>query len=303
MVEVSPKMETYPEGTMVTVTAIPDTKYEFVKWLNVGSANPLQIEISKETTLIPQFKKKNEFILNGDFSLGLKSWAGMYIDNATTMAATQSVVDGVNVVNVTKPGTANWHIVEQQGDIPIEKGATYLISFDAWADKAGPIDVFLSKNHVDWGTYYSTNKNLTTVKQHFTWTIKMLQASDPNCRFGFGVGKFTGNVYFDNVSIEKQVPTGLDPLPASGELFELLPNPAGDFLDITNQSSKTLQPIVALYNLHGQLISTLLDHQPIAGGHKIRMSLNECNAGNGIYLVTISTAEKTVARKLIINRY
>lgn len=301
-VEVSPQMDTYPEGTKVTVTAIPDAKFEFVKWLNVGSGNPLEIEVSKETTLIPQFKKKNEVIINGDFSLELKNWGGLYIDNAATMAATQSVVDSVNIVTVTKPGTAGWHICEQQGNIPIEKNVTYLITFDAWADKPGTMDVFLSKNHEDWGPYFSTTRNLTAVKQHFSWTIKMAQASDPNCRFGFGVGKFTGNVYFDNVSIEKQVVAGIDPITASGDLFELFPNPASDFLDMTNKSTKTMLPAIHLYNLQGQLISTLLDHQPIAPGQKIRMSLNECNAGNGIYLVTISTPEKTMTRKLIINR-
>ena len=138
--------------------------------------------------------------------------------------------------------------------------------------------------------------------QHFSWTIKMTQASDPNCRFGFGFGKFTGNVHLDNVSIEKQVPTGLDPFTASGDSFELFPNPASNFLGITNQSGKTVQPTIQLFNLQGQLISNLCENKPIAAGQQIRINLNDCKAGNGIYLVNISTPEKSVTRKLIINQ-
>jgi hypothetical protein len=164
------------------------------------------------------------------------------------------------------------------------------------------MDVFLSKNHEDWGAYFSTTRNLTKVKQSFNWTVKMLQASDPNCRFGFGFGKFTGNVYFDNVSIEKQVPTSIEPIISSVDAFELFPNPASDFLEITNRSNKTTQPTIALYNLHGQLISNLWNKQSIAPGQQIRVNLKECNAPNGIYLVNISTPEKSVTRKLIISR-
>lgn len=57
-VDVSPKKATYPEGSMVTVTAKPETNFEFDKWLHLGSANPMQIEVSKDMNLIPVFKKK-----------------------------------------------------------------------------------------------------------------------------------------------------------------------------------------------------------------------------------------------------
>jgi len=302
-VEVSPKLDSYPEGTLVTVTAKPDAKYEFDKWLNVGSANPMQMEVSKETTLIPLFKKKNELIFNGDFSLGLKNWSNVYFYTTVTPAATPSVVDGVYVMNITKPGTDSWHIVDQQMNIGIEKEASYLITFDAWADNPNTMEIILARNYDPYNNYFSIVKSITAVKQHFSWTIKMTQASDPNCRFGFGFGKFTGNVYLDNVSIEKQVPTALEQLTGStDESFELFPNPANDYVDITNKSNKTLQPTINLYNLEGQLITNLWENQPIPSGQNIRINLNDCKAGNGVYLINITTPEKSVTRKLVINR-
>lgn len=302
-VEVSPKMDAYPEGTMVTVTATPAEKYEFDKWLNVGSANPITLEIAKDTKLIPVFKKKNEVILNGDFSQGLKVWSSLYFQDATIQAATTSVVDSMYIVNVTKPGTANWNICLQQGLLPIEKDATYLVTFDASADVPGSLDVYLAKNHGDYGYYYSTVKTISRDMQKYSWTFKMLQTSDANCRFGFGFGKFTGNVYFDNVSIEKLVPTGIEPINGSlDESFELYPNPASDFLEIKNRSAKTLQPTITLCNLQGQVISNLWENQSIAAGQHIRINLKRYNSANGIYLINISTANKSVSRKLILNR-
>jgi len=212
-------------------------------------------------------------------------------------------VDGVYSINVTKPGTANWHICDQQGDVLLEKDATYLVSFDAKADIPGSMDVYLAKNYGDYGQYYSTVKNVTNVMQHFSWTIKMLQPSDARCRFGFGFRRFTGKVYLDNVSIEKQVISVTEIFKANEHPFDLFPNPANDFLDFTNQSAKTLQPTIRLFNLQGQLISNLWENEPILAGQQIRMNLIECNAGNGIYLVHISTDENSVTRKLIINRH
>lgn len=300
-VEISPKMDTYPEGTMVKITAIPNVKYEFDKWLHLGSANPITIEVTKDMTLIPLFKKKNELILNGDFDLGTKNWGNWYFLN-TQLKATGAVVDGVYNINVTQPGTAGWHICDQQGGITIEKGATYVVSFDAKTDNPNVMDVYVSKNHDDYGGYYSTTKNITGVTQHFSWTFKMLQNTDVNCRFGFGFGKFTGNLYLDNVSIEKQVVSTSSQFSEGADPYEMSPNPTSDFLEITNLSDKILQPAIELFNLQGQLIATLREKNPIEAYQKIRLSLNECYAGNGIYLVRISTPEKSITRKLIIDR-
>ncbi|OFX57769.1 MAG: hypothetical protein A2066_14455 [Bacteroidetes bacterium GWB2_41_8] len=301
-IDVSPKMESYPEGTMVTLTATPAEGYEFDKWLHLGSANPMKLEVAKDMTLIPVFKKKNEIIINGDFSQGMKNWGNWYFQS-TQWKASGTVVDGVYKINVTQPGTAYWHIVDQQLGIPLVKDVTYLITFGAWADNPNSMDVFLSKNHSDYGNYYSTVKAVTATKQQFSWTVKMAQASDPNCRFGFGIGKFSGNIYLDNVSIEKEVTTGNEQISEmQDDLFQLFPNPASDYLGITNKTSRTLQPTVKLYNLQGQLISNLWENKPIAAGQQVRVNLVDGEVANGIYFLNISTSENSTTKKLIISR-
>ncbi|HET6559167.1 MAG TPA: family 16 glycosylhydrolase [Prolixibacteraceae bacterium] len=302
-VDISPKMDTYPEGTEVTLTATPDAKYEFDKWLHIGASNPMKMIVSKDISLVPLFKKKNELLINGDFTLGAKNWGNLYINNSATMAASVSVTDGIYAINITKPGTANWHIVDQQLNIPVEKAVTYNVTFDAWADIPGSMDIFIAKNYGDYGSYFSTVKSITTTRQSFTWSFKTTVA-DPNCRYGFGFGKFTGKVYMDNVSVEKQVPTATEGFNTLiDNSFEVFPNPAYNFLYISNKSSKALQPAIHLYNLQGQLITSLWENKSLAAGQQIRLTLEELKAGNGVYLVVISTPEKTITRKLIINRH
>lgn len=301
-VDVSPKLDSYPEGTTVTLTAKPDNNYEFDKWLHVSSANPVTIDVSKNTNLIPVFKKKNELIKNGDFSQGLNNWNNLYF-YSTNQAATPSVVNGEYVINITRPGTANWHIDDQQLGIPLVKGATYQVTFDAHADKAGSMDVFISKNYGDYGGYYSTVKSVTTTPQKFSWTFTMAQASDPNCRFGFGFGTFTGKVYLDNVSVEKIATTGLEPLAKPFvESFGLFPNPTEGYFEITNQSGKTLEPTVSLFNLQGQIISTLWDAKPMTDGEHITVNPGGNKVGAGIYLLRISTPGTSVTKKIVINK-
>lgn len=302
-VNISPQMDTYPEGTEITLTATPDARYDFDKWLHIGASNPMKMIVSKDITLVPLFRKRNELITNGDFSLGTKYWGNLYINSVVTTTPTISVTDGIYAINIPKPSTDNWHIVDQQLNLSIEKGVTYNVSFDAWADAPGSMDVFLSKNHGDYSSYHSIVKSITTTRQTLTWSFNATVA-DLNCRFGFGFGKFTGKVYLDNVSIEKLVSTASEGINAlSDTSLEIFPNPAYNFLYLSNKSSKTLQPSIRLYNLKGQLVTSLWENKPLVAGQQIRLTLEDLKAGNGVYLVMISTPEKTITRKLIINQH
>lgn len=301
-VEVSPNQPNYPEGTMITLTAKPADGYEFSKWLHLSSANPVQIDVSKNWSITPVFVKKNEVILNGDFSQGIKNWEGLYLYSPTTTAATSSVADSVYVVNITKPGTANWHICGQQLNLPLIQGISYNISFDAWADNPNTMDVFLSKNYGDYGNYYSTVKSITNLKQKFTYAIKMVQSTDYNCRFGFGFGQFLGKVYIDNVSIEKVALTGAESLSEmKSENVRIFPNPASGFLEISFATVHEHPLSIELFNLQGQLVSRLWNKKSLTSGQIIRFNLNEHNIGKGIYLVSISSTDRSFTQKLVVN--
>lgn len=301
-IEVTPKLTSYPEGTIVKLTAKPDDNYEFDKWLHQGSANPISMVVSKDLKLTPLFKKKNELLMNGDFYNGLKGWNNLYFFDSQLNKASVAVIDGVYVMNVTSPGTANWHIVDQQLNLPFTQGYSYKVTFDAWSENPSVADLFISKNYGDYGNYYSTTKNIATTRQSFSWSVRMDKQTDLNCRFGFGFGRFSGRVYLDNVSIQKIIPTETNQLTtASSDLIDVFPNPVQSSLDVRCKSILS-NARIQLFNLQGKLVSNFGEHMLLNPGSLIRINLNRPNIENGIYLLNISALEQSVSRKLIINR-
>jgi len=240
--------------------------------------------------------------VNGDFSNELNSWGALYFYSPTTTAATISVTDGIFVADITKPGTANWHICEQQLNVPLIQNMTYKITFDAWADNPNTMDVSLSKNYGDYGTYYSTVKSITKVKQTFSYTVKMAQATDLNCRLGFGFGQFVGKVYIDNVSMQKMDVTDSETLTdLTSQNIRVFPNPASGVIEISFAAMQEHPVTIELYSLQGQFVSRLLDNKSLTSGQVVHFNLNEHQVGKGIYLLRISSKDKTFTQKLLVN--
>lgn len=300
IVEISPKQETYNEGTKVNFTAKAKEGYVFDKWLHIGAANPISVEVVNNLKMIPLFKKQNELIQNGTFDKGMDKWSSWFEQSASPVF-NRSVIDSVFVVNITKPGTANWHIVEQQLGLPFLLNTTYKVSFDAWAANPNTMELFISKNHSDYGAYLSTIKSIGSSRQNYTWTVKMTQSSDLNCRFGFGFGRFQGKVYIDNVSIEKVVATSAE----SNALIELpalriQPNPTSGLVNIQLSNISDKPVTMRLFNLNGQLISVLMKDKVYNSEHTISFDLSETNISKGIYFLQVTTSEKNISQKILL---
>jgi hypothetical protein len=187
-------------------------------------------------------------------------------------------------------------------NVPLIKNTTYTITFDAWADNPNTMDVFLAKNYGDYGSYYSTVKSITKTRQTFTYTVKMAQATDLNCRLGFGFGQFVGKVYIDNVSMVKMDLTGSESLTdLTSENVRVFPNPASGVLEISFATMHEHPVTIELYNLQGQLVSRLLDNKSLTSGQVVRFNLNEQKIGKGMYLLNISSKDKKFTQKLVVN--
>jgi hypothetical protein len=251
-------------------------------------------------TIVPVFQKKNEIVINGTFDKSLTNWSSWF-DAPSSPVFTTSVIDSVFVANITKPGTANWHIVEQQMNVPLIQGSSYTVSFEAWADIPKTMDVFLSRNFGDYSAYYSTTKSITTTRQKFTWNVKMLQPTDLNCRFGFGFGQFKGNVYLDNVSIVRETSTKSSVQTFNPDhTFGIFPNPTSGILEIVSHLSAHLPVSIQLLNLQGQIISTLCSDKYLPAGHRFQLNLKDYGIGKGIYFLTFSTPESRSTQKIVL---
>lgn len=147
------------------------------------------------------------YVINGDFSVAEdlsddKDWIFL---NAAGGKGTATISNGQMSISTTNPGTEVYGVQLVQPNIPMKKGATYTLTFDAYADEARTMVVDVSAPDRSWIRYMpDTTVNLTTTKQTYSYTFKMTGEDDANGRLEFNLGKTasTAGVKLSNVSIK-----------------------------------------------------------------------------------------------------
>lgn len=147
------------------------------------------------------------YVINGDFSVAEdlsddKDWIFL---NAAGGKGTATISNGQMSISTTNPGTEVYGVQLVQPNIPMKKGATYTLTFDAYADEARTMVVDVSAPDRSWIRYMAdTTVNLTTTKQTYSYTFKMTGEDDANGRLEFNLGKTasTAGVKLSNVSIK-----------------------------------------------------------------------------------------------------
>lgn len=138
-----------------------------------------------------------ELIQNGDFSDGAWNWKFKVRELAE---ATGQVIAGEFVATITTSSEENWHVSLSQDNITLEKGCSYILSFDARADHMRPIVVGagLDPHYIGhWPPVIITTEMRTYFK------LLYIPVTSDNWGFGFNLSEDTGDVYIDNVSLKK----------------------------------------------------------------------------------------------------
>lgn len=291
-VEISPLMDKYPENTEVTVTAIPDSGYTFNAWQYRSGANPLTITMNKNTELTPLFYEKDQLLKNGEFDTNYTSWS-FYNYNSQTISYAPSVADSTFVFNMTKSSGTDWHAGFQQGGLSLEK-AEYKLTFDAWAEKANTLLITVSRNYGDWGALISRNVNLTTSRIKYELTLNMTTA-DNNVRLYFGAGKFTGKLWFDNISLKKvEKSTPVTDYQKSNKTFSVYPNPStGKFLVKIEPGNLKNDTKLELFTIDGKMVFSQLLQENIS-------EFNQMQLQPGLYFIKITSSGISNSELLIV---
>jgi len=131
-------------------------------------------------------------IVNGDFSNDDDSWNPLGLWTSTDCPgvypdATDSVINGVYVVDVVDPGCVQYAVQKTQYEIALEKGTWYRIKLDAWADGNRTIDIgvqlnemnLVVQNKADLGDFYN-GKYWTSTEGDYTtaWAWDAIQVSE-----------------------------------------------------------------------------------------------------------------------------
>jgi beta-glucanase (GH16 family) len=295
-VEISPKMDLYPEGTEVTLTATPDEDFAFKAWKHHSGANPYTFTINKNTSITPFFKDENQLLTNGNFNETVSPWS-FYVNNANTASYQTAIEDGKFAINITKSPGVGWQLGFQELGLSLEKGK-YKLTFDAYADQAKSVALTVSKNYGDYSPHISRNIPISTTNKTYEIILEM-PVDDENVRLYFGIGTFTGKFYIDNIKLTRIVdnPTTLVQKEIiQEEDFQIYPNPTeGNFTIKIPKYLSGKEYEIRIFNANGILIK------------KIQPPTNETVIDNkdlsaGIYFIQLKTRDYSHSKKLVITK-
>lgn len=292
-VEVSPQLDFYPENTEVTLTAIPDSGYSFKAWTHQSGANPYTFVISKNTIVTPVFYNPKELLSNGEFDKSWSPWS-FYVENSQNISYTPSIVDSTFIVNINKTTGTDWHVGFQESGLSLKK-ANYKLTFDAWADQSKQLLITVSKNYSDWSAWVTKTQMISTTRKKYELTVNM-PVNDQNVRLYFGIGRFLGKFYIDNISLTQIEPvTGNQEISITENSFSVYPNPAinGIFKVYLSNKNISTKHTLEMLSLEGKLLyqSKLTE---------IETEINPGKLKPGFYFVKVSSEKSIQTKKILI---
>lgn len=152
--------------------------------------------------------ENGNYIINGDFAdaedlTDEKDWKFL---TALDGEATAEIADHMIAIHTSNGGTVDYSVQLVQPNLPMKKGGTYQVSFDAWAKEDRTMKVGLTAPDNGYVRYMSdTTVDLKTEKQTYTYEFTMTQEDDANGRLEFNLGNAnsTADVYITNVTLKK----------------------------------------------------------------------------------------------------
>lgn len=105
---------------------------------------------------------------------------------------------------------------------------------------------------------------------------------------------------FLNTSNPSSVADNLVELPADFSLSQNYPNPFNSTTTICYQLSKPVVVNLAIFNLSGQLLETLVDEHTMAGYHSVKWDAT--GIGSGIYFIKIKAGDFSATKKCLLEK-
>ena len=147
------------------------------------------------------------FVINGDFAVAeaINDSTGWVYYQCSGGNAAVTIRDGMIVIDTKTEGTLDYSVQLYQADLPMIKGNTYRLTFDAWAAEPRQIIAAVSAPNMGWIRYFpDTIVDLTTERTTYTYEFTMTGMDDNNGRIEFNMGHrgSTAEICITNVRLE-----------------------------------------------------------------------------------------------------
>lgn len=168
---------------------------------------PVDPANGSDSAIIREPGADGNYVTNGGFDAGLQDgWVFQPFAPPADLfggSGTTALDQGALKTSIDKEGNETYAIQLVQANLPIVKGSTYQLSFDAWSEGARGMVVDISGPDRNYSRYLSDQTvQLSDQKKTYTYTFSMKSETDPNGRLEFNMGK-AGllPVWLDNVRL------------------------------------------------------------------------------------------------------
>ncbi|WP_413701094.1 glycoside hydrolase family 9 protein [Psychromonas sp. KJ10-10] len=137
----------------------------------------------------------DEMIRNGSFTNGIDGW--------WTSGGNIIVKDQRACMQIANPGENPWSVIIGHAGIGLEKGETYQIRFDAYANIDTQVKTLIQHEGPPYTHHFVTDTVISSAKQPYHYTFTQEQDSDAGAEFQFQMGaQKEADICISNVSID-----------------------------------------------------------------------------------------------------
>ena len=178
-----------------------------------------------EEVVLREPNADGNYVNNGDFSEAEKltdseNWKFLLTQSGK---GTATIANNTMTIESEDDGMVDYSVQLVQPQIPMQKGSTYEIMFDAYASEPRTMHLAVKAPDRNWIEYFPTETvELGTSKQTYRYEFRMNDASDGNGRLEYNMGAAgsTGTIYLSNVSVRKLSDASAGELDAKGILAD-----------------------------------------------------------------------------------
>jgi hypothetical protein len=270
---------------------------------------------SKPVYILVGAAVRGEILINSGFDCRVYPWYWQMNQGAT--GTFQMFTDGYfnddsyAMLTVDNPGSADWHL--QLGQIcPIDSGHTYEISFLADAEKEKAMSVMIQINHDPYSVYWNQAVTITQWGLYGPFEF-VSDTTDYTCKFIFNVAGNDIDMMLDEVRVIDLNHTDVESRESGTAVVDAFkleqnyPNPFNMNTNIHYSVAQKGQIQMAIYNLSGQKICSLVDMVQNAGSYSVQWNGTDeigriAPSGVYFYRMTASTADgkETMSKKLLL---
>jgi len=191
-------------------------------------------------------------------------------------------------VNISNGSDMAWHLQLLRGNINLEAGKKYRLSFNAKADTPRNISASVGMNVSPWTAYSFVSPSLTNSYTKYS-TIFDMSTNDSQARIAIDLGLSNVNVSITNVILEELTLASLSVTNINNIESKIYPNPVSNSLKILNYDE--FDELI-ISSLTGRTIKT----KKLLQGED---SLNLQYLSSGVYIVTLKGNNTLSSVKII----